>query len=215
MTRLALLLALLLSFSACGGRDSSPISPGSTNSSPTQTLLSLNGIVTSSGVGVAGAAVTIMDSVNQGQGRTTDAAGNYSFTNLTPTLFTLQASAPGHTPQNKSVNLTTANQTVSFALVKPNPIFLQTGIGDIVFTMPAYVQHVRIQASYSGKSSLFAVYIDESLFLTSYLGTDWDSTPFDVTYPTSGGVVEIRNSSGVSWVFTEVPCPADAILPCR
>jgi hypothetical protein len=102
------LLLVLLIAAACGD------SP----THPTETPFSLNGAVTGNGVGLAGATVTIMDGVNAGHGRTTDASGNYSFTNLTPSHFTLRAAALDHSPQNKAVNLTTSNQTVSFALVK-------------------------------------------------------------------------------------------------
>ena len=62
-----------------------------------------------------------MDGVNAGHVRSTDASGNYSFTNLTPSAFTLRAYALDHTPQNKAVNLTTPNQTVNFALVRIGP----------------------------------------------------------------------------------------------
>ena len=46
------------------------------------------------------------------------AYGNYSFTNLTLSAFTVRADALDHTPQNKAVNLTTPNQTANFALVR-------------------------------------------------------------------------------------------------
>ena len=102
------LVLVLLFAAACGD------SP----TNPTGTLFSLNGVVTGDGGRLAGATVTIMDGVNAGHGRTTDSTGNYSFTNLTPSAFTLRATASNHTPQNKSVNLTTSNQTVSFTLSK-------------------------------------------------------------------------------------------------
>lgn len=189
------LLLVLLIVVACGD---SPTSPA-------ETLFSLNGRVTTDSGGLAGATVTIMDGVNAGEGRTTDATGNYSFTNLTPSVFTLQAAASDYISQNKSVNLTTSNETMNFALVKPDPIFVKTGIGDAGFNLPPYVRRLRIQGSYSGSSSKFIVWINEFLLVNIMLGTDWESTTFDGTYSTCAScVVEIEHSNGVSWVFTEV-----------
>jgi iron complex outermembrane recepter protein len=85
-----------------------------TTASPT--VLSVSGRVASDATPLSGATVTIMDGVNAGQTRMTDAAGDYSFTDLTPSRFTLQAAAAGHTPQNKLVDLTASSQTVWFSL---------------------------------------------------------------------------------------------------
>jgi hypothetical protein len=110
MTRLALLIALCVSLSACGGKDASLTSPGTTAST-------LSGTVFGDSQRLAGASVTIMDSIHAGQTRTTDSAGNYSFADLTPAVFTLQAAHTtlGYLTQNKAVNLT-ANQSVTFLL---------------------------------------------------------------------------------------------------
>ena len=199
------LLVTLLMAAACSDKNSSPTSPSNTNG--TQTLLSLNGIVSSvsDGNGLDGATVTIKDGVNAGQERTTDAFGRYTFTDLMPSSFTLQAAAAGHITQNKSVDLTTTNQGIGFALVKPDPIFAMAGTGDTWFTIPAYVRRVRIQGSYSGFSSQFVVWINEFLAVNVLLGTDHESTTFDGTYYTCAPcVTEIEHSSGVSWAFTEV-----------
>jgi hypothetical protein len=85
---------------------------------PSPPVLSVSGRVAGDATLLSGATVTIMDGVNAGQKRTTDAAGNYSFTGLTPSRFTLQAAAAGHTPQNKLVDLTATSQTVSFSLFR-------------------------------------------------------------------------------------------------
>jgi hypothetical protein len=116
MARLALLIALCVSLSACGGTDASPTSAGPT--SPGASVFSLIGTVIGYDGPVVGASVTIMDGIHAGQTRTTNAAGNYSFTDLTPSSFTLQAAAiptEGYLPQNQAVNLT-ANQSVTFHL---------------------------------------------------------------------------------------------------
>lgn len=105
MARLTALIALLVCFSACSG---SPTSPSST--------FTLSGTVSDvSAHAIAGASVTIMDGPHAGLSRTTDSAGNYSFTDLPPSAFTLQARS-GFLALDKTVNLT-ANQSVYFQLV--------------------------------------------------------------------------------------------------
>ena len=103
MARLTALITLLC-FSACGG---SPTSPGS--------AFTLTGTVSGLDQVLAAASVTIMDGVHAGQTRTTDEAGRFSFTDLTPAAFTVRA-ARGGLAQNKAVNLT-MNQSVHFQLV--------------------------------------------------------------------------------------------------
>ena len=103
MARLTALITLLC-FSACGG---SPTSPSRT--------FTLSGTVSDESHAVAGASVTIMDGVHAGQTRTSDEAGRFSFTDLTPSAFTVRA-ARGGLAENKAVNLVT-NQSVHFVLV--------------------------------------------------------------------------------------------------
>lgn len=199
MRRLSILVVLLF-VGACSGKDS-PTGPGAIT--PPATTFALTGNVTGGGTALAGATITIMDSVNGGRATTTDGAGNYSFSNVTTSAFTLQASASGYPSQSKGVNFTT-NTSVSFALVKPNPIFVKGGVGDTVFDMPTYVRRIRIQGTYTGYSSNFIVHIAGSHIVNELIGTGWGPTTFDGTYVTTGGVVEILSSSGVSWAFTEV-----------
>ncbi len=84
-------------------------------------------------------------------------------------------------------------------------IWSMSGTGDNVFDMPTYVSRVKITATYTHNSSNFIVYIAGKLVVNELLGTYWDQTYFEGTYVTSGGTVEIKYSSGVSWSFTEVP----------
>lgn len=110
MTRFAALITLLGCLSACGGKDVSPTSPGAGG-------FSLFGTVFNGGYPVPGAALTIMDGVNAGQVRTSDVTGKFNFTNLTPSAFTLQATANGrHWPQNAAIDLTTSDRSVNFEL---------------------------------------------------------------------------------------------------
>ena len=111
-TRLTALIAVLVTSSACFAENSGLTVPG--NGSYT-----LNGTVFISRFVMPAVSVTIMDGIHAGQSRTTDGAGNYSFVDLAPSAFTLQANtaagyeAYGYGTQNKAVNLT-ANQTVNF-----------------------------------------------------------------------------------------------------
>jgi hypothetical protein len=84
--------------------------------------LTLSGTVNGYYDVMPGASVTIIDGIHAGQTRTTDAAGKYSFPDLAPSVFTLQAvPAPPtdgliYLTQNQRVNLTTADQSVIFRL---------------------------------------------------------------------------------------------------
>jgi hypothetical protein len=110
MTRLAALVALLVSLSACGqNTTSSPTSPG-------PSVFAISGTVYGNGRALAGATVTITDGIYAGQERDATDDGFYSFTNLTPFMVTLRATFPNYTPQTKTVNLTSANQSVDFAI---------------------------------------------------------------------------------------------------
>jgi hypothetical protein len=94
---------------------------------------------------------------------------------------------------------------VSGSGVNNNPIYSKAGTGDNVFTLPSYVSRVRIQAVYTQNSSNFIVKVSGSLVVNELLGTGWGQTTFDGTYlVAAGGTVQITNSSGVSWTFTEV-----------
>jgi len=117
MTRFAALVVLLVSLTACGGKDASPAP--SNPASPAASAFSLIGTVIGLDGPEIGATVTIMDGIHAGQTRTTNSAGNFGFMELTPSSFTLQAAAIpsyGYLPQNQSVFLT-ANQAVTFHLV--------------------------------------------------------------------------------------------------
>lgn len=88
--------------------------------------------------------------------------------------------------------------------VNPNPLFARAGTGDTVFDMPTYVARIRITGSFTGNSSNFIVKVGGRLLVNELLGRAWSSTTYDGTLLTTGGVVEITNSSGVAWTFNEV-----------
>ena len=74
----------------------------------------------------------------------------------------------------------------------------------MVFDMPTYVSRVRVVGTYTGYSSNFIVHVGGRLLVNELLGTGWGTTRYDGTLLTTGGVVEITHSSGVSWSFTQV-----------
>lgn len=186
---------------ACGSK--SPTSPTPTPT-PTPTTFSMSGIVsdTSNGAGVNGATVTVIDGPNAGKSGTADGAGHYQIANLQPGGFTARARAQYYNEFAKPMTLS-SNATLDFALA-PIPLFKVSGKGDTVFDMPTTVRRVTITAHYTGYSSNFIVHIGGEHLVNELVGTGWNAVDFSGTYLTSGGVVEITKSSGVSWTFTEV-----------
>jgi hypothetical protein len=82
-------------------------------------------------------------------------------------------------------------------------IWSRSGQGDMVFDMPTYVKRVHIIAIYTGYASNFIVWVGNDLLVNELLGTGFGTTRYDGTLLTTGGVVSITHSSGVSWSFTE------------
>jgi len=90
-------------------------------------------------------------------------------------------------------------------LLNVRKIWTKNGKGNTVFDMPTYVSRVKIIGTYTGYSSNFVVWVGGDLLVNELLGTGWGTTNYEGTHLTTGGVVEIEYSSGVSWSFTEVP----------
>ncbi|MCG2814490.1 MAG: Ig-like domain-containing protein, partial [Candidatus Aminicenantes bacterium] len=86
-------------------------------------------------------------------------------------------------------------------------LWSRSGVGDMVFDMPTYVSRVRVVGTYTGYSSNFIVHVGGRLLVNELLGTGWGTTRYDGTLLTTGGVVEIKYSSGVLWSFTQVLAP--------
>jgi hypothetical protein len=108
MTRLALPIAFLVSLSACA----SPTSPASSPFTLSGTVYDVQAHP------LAGVSVTIMDGIHAGLSRDTDKNGAYSFSDLTPSTFTLQArDRTSGLAENKAVNLTSGNRSVDFQLI--------------------------------------------------------------------------------------------------
>lgn len=197
-------IVLLVGLVGCGGSSDNGGPGPSPTPTPTPTTFTLSGSVTnaSTGAGIGGATVTVVDGANSGKSATTDSGGSFSIGALSVGGFTVRARAPFYEENSTGVTLT-ADRSVSLAL-RPIPPFSRSGTGDNVFDMPRNVRRVRIQGRYTGFAQNFIVYIAGDLTVNELLGTGFDKTTFDGTYTTTGGVTEIRSSSGVQWTFTEV-----------
>ena len=102
-------LPFFVSLSGCGANPTSPASSPFTVSGTVYTAAALP---------IAGASVTIMDGIHAGLSRDTDKNGAYSFSDLTPSIFTLQArQRESGLAENKAVNLTSGNRSVDFQLI--------------------------------------------------------------------------------------------------
>jgi hypothetical protein len=73
--------------------------------------------------------------------------------------------------------------------------------------MPTTVSRVHITGDYSGTESNFIADIGGQNVVNVIIGTNTPftiGTHYDAIALTTGGVVSITNSNGVSWSFTEV-----------
>lgn len=205
MKSLIALLSICVLTVGCGS--SSTTAPTASTATPvvtTPTTFTLSGTVTSTtGAAISGATVRVVDGPNAAKSTTSGATGAYSLTGLSVSGMTVNASATNYTATSKGVTLTTS-QAMDFQLA-PTPLFVQSGVGDSVFTIPSSVSRVRIQATPSTSCQNFAVQIAGRLVVNVILGTCSvaDSRTHDGTYLTSGGVTQVTISSGVSWTFTE------------
>lgn len=199
MIRRIVVLGGLIALLSCGGK-----SPTQPSGPPAPSTFTLSGRVTSvTGSPISGASVRVMDGVNAGKTGTSDSGGAYSLPGLQPSGFTATASATNYISESRGVNLV-SNQVVDFPLT-PVPPFSRSGVGDTVFDLPSTITRIRITAVYTRASSNFIVKIAGRLIVNELLGTFWNQTSFSGTYLIAGGgVVEITDSSGVAWSFTEV-----------
>ena len=84
-------------------------------------------------------------------------------------------------------------------------IFTISGTGDNVFNLPTRIDRIKITGTFSGFAGNFIVWIAGRLVVNELMGTGFNQTVFEGTYLiTAGGTVQITNSTGVTWTFTEV-----------
>jgi hypothetical protein len=202
--RILLVLACAIA-TACGSSSTSPSTTTPTPTpTPTPTTFTLSGQITSAGGGgIVGASVSILDGPNAGKSTTTDGSGNYTLSGLTSAGFTVNVSASNFVTTAKGVTVV-SNTTLNVALL-PAQLFTQSGSGNNVFNMPTYISRIHIRGTFTGFCcSNFIVKIGSSLVVNDIIGPSENSTVSDGVYLTSGGTVQITDSSGVSWTFTEV-----------
>jgi len=201
-----------IAIASCGGSGSSPTSP--TNPTPTppaRTTFNLSGSVVNNranGIKIPNATLTITAGTNSGTATTSDASGNYQFTNLTPGTFTITSHAASYTDGSQAVTLGNADAAGVNIFMDP-PVFVQSGIGDNVFTLPAWVSKVRVDATYGGYCQNFIVHVSSGAFslinvIIGTCGVADSRSPFSGTYQVVGGsTVTITQSTGIAWTFTE------------
>lgn len=151
---------------------------------------------------LAGATVTVLDPPNAGRSTTTNGSGEYRFDGLTSANANVSAVVAGYLETRAGVFINGTN-TLNITLLRAEP-WTMSGRGNTVFDMPTYVSRVRIRGQYAGFSSNFIVRVGGRLTVNELLGSGWSSQIYEGTHLTSGGVVEITNSSDVVWTFTEV-----------
>lgn len=119
MLKRSFAFGVLLTAVACGSTNNTTTSPSPAPPVTAATTFTLSGPVTDSSTArpISGATVVIADGPNAGRGATTDGAGNYSFTGLQQSGFTVSVSAANYVSQSKGVTLT-SNQALAFQLTR-------------------------------------------------------------------------------------------------
>lgn len=169
---------------------------------PQITRYTVAGVLTDANTGrpVVGGTVTATNTNTTNARSGTDGNGYYSIPGVATGSTSLRLEAPNYITRSETI-------TVGGDMrhdTRITPFFRRTGSGDTVFDLPTSVSRVRIVADYPGNSSNFVVYIAGRLIVNELIGRGWSSTHFEGTYLTTGGTVEIRLSSGVSWEFQQV-----------
>lgn len=202
--RSATALLLLSSLVTACGSDS-PTGPSNTPP-PTVTLYTITGTVNSAAGGaITNGSVRVVDGPNAGQTSNLDGSGRFTLGNLTFAGFSIAVVAPGFVGTSRGATLTQGqtSTTINFTLL-PEALWTHGGAGNTVFTMPGYFTRVQIVGVYTGFSSNFIVRIGGRLVVNELLGRGWTSTTYSGIHLTNGGgTVEITNSAGVQWSFTE------------
>ena len=214
---------LVLLIAACGKNGGNPTQPTSpTPTTPTR-VLSLSGDVGFGDVELGGSTERTLRIANTGNSpMTVTSLSVTSGSPITASWLTGTVAAGGaqdvvlrFTPTTTaSVNgtirvnadHTAGNNQVSFSGrgVRTGPLWELAGSGNTVFDMPTSISRVRVVGVCRGKSSNLVVWIGGRLVVNELVGRSWNQERYEGVHLTTGGVVEIRNSSGVDWSLTEV-----------
>lgn len=220
MMRRVLLTGLLMASLACG-KGSSPTAP-SEPTTPTR-VIQLTGDLAFGDVEVGASVERTMRILNAGNSAMT--VTSLSVTSGSPlTASWLTGTIPAGGGQDVVVRFTpTAGGSISGTIrvnadhtagnnqiafsgrgVRSGPLWERSGSGNTVFDMPTAISRVRIVGTYRSNSSNFIVRVGGRLVVNELLGRSWGQERYEGVHQVSGGVVEITNSSGVEWSFTEV-----------
>ncbi len=95
---------------------------------------------------------------------------------------------------------------VSGTGINNTPLYTHSGSGANVFDLPTSVKRVRIFGDYGGSCENFIINIAGRLIVNEILGSCSVASGrhFDGTFLSTGGVVEVTHSIGISWTFVEV-----------
>jgi hypothetical protein len=202
----AIFVALFV-ISSCGGK--SPTGP----TAPVPATVSLVGtVMTLDGVKISDATIRIDDGLNSGKSTTTNTDGEYRFDDLAASNGHVSAVADGYDSVVTAIHID-GSKPLDFRLRTTEP-WSKSGIGNAVFQMPLYVTRVNIVGVYTGVSASFVVHVGRCAIVEDLLGTGGLRTRSEGTYlvipagnspprTDADGTVEIIDSPGVSWYFTE------------
>jgi len=196
LSGLMVLLCLMLS---CG--KGSPTSP--TPPTPTPTPISV-AVSSPNSTILVGQTEQMTATVTMSDGTTKPGAGTWGSDTMSVATVNQSGLVTGIAPGEVNIYFDETGNGQGAKRLTVRTIWSRSGQGDMVFDMPTYVSRVRIIGTYTGYSSNFIVYVGGHLLVNELLGTGWGTTRYDGTLLTTGGVVEITYSSGVSWSFTEV-----------
>lgn len=209
LTTMKRLIIVALLCSACGG--SSPTTPTPTPTppppaAPTVSSVSVSGGGCSNG-GTCSAPtnfqLTAIATLSNGTTQTVTTQAAWSSTN--PSVASVSGSGTVTVQNAGGADITAVYQgKLGGVTVSVPPAWSQAGTGNNVFDMPTFVSRVRITGRYTGFTTNFIIKIGGRLTVNELLGTGWPSTTYDGTHAVTGGQVEITNSSGVAWTFTQV-----------
>jgi hypothetical protein len=202
---LPILAIALLVVAACG---SSPTAPILDSPSPTLSSVTLSVASSSLKFKRQTSSVTAVGTLSNGTTQVvTSTCSNWRSDNVgvltVDSMGTITAVGSGASTITTTCEGVSARGLVTLSLL-PDQVFTFNGTGDAAFDMPTYVTRVHITAGTFRLSSNFMVTVAGDVLVKALIGRSELSTTYDGTLITTGGVVEISNSDGVSWSFTEV-----------
>jgi len=203
------LLGLCLLSTACGSSSSTAPTPTPTPAGPTLQSVALSAAFTS--LKLKGQTTPILATGTFSNGSTqnvTATCTNWQSDNVT--VLTVNSAGIMTAQGSGSSTVTTTCQGVfarglATLTLLPEQLFTLSGTGNTVFDLPTYLTRIHITGRLiASSSSNFIVKIAGRLIVNDLLGNAFGTLVSDGTYLTSGGAVEITNSTNVSWTFTEV-----------